>query len=409
MRVKNIFFILILSLLAFSLSIATLVYAEDTAVEETSEEDIQGEIDEIQEKIEKYEKKITELKGQANTLQNEIAYMDSQISITQLKIQNSVANIRKTEDRIEELSEGIENLGIRIDKLEKSISYQETILGSRMRERYKDRGGNMLMFLFGSDTLSSIVKKTEYLIALEENDNKLIEQMGETKGSFEQQKGIFQDKKEEQEVLKNQLEVEKTNLDNYRANLEDKQRDKEEMLKQTENDEDKYQQLLNQAVAERNAIQGIVSSINFKNGTKVSKGDIIAVMGNSGYPYCSTGTHLHFEVRKNGSVVNAEKYLKKKKLFVYHYTNGYTDIGSGDWDWPMDSPTITQRYGKTPWSWRYPTGYHDGVDMVSDDVYIRAPKGGVVVKGGMGCGGAVINYAAIDHGDGIVSYYLHIK
>ncbi|HQG78848.1 MAG TPA: peptidoglycan DD-metalloendopeptidase family protein, partial [bacterium] len=153
----------------------------------------------------------------------------------------------------------------------------------------------------------------------------------------------------------------------------------------------------------------IVSGIDFKNGTKVEKGDIIAVMGNSGYPYCSTGTHLHFEVRKNGSVVNAEKYLKEKNLYVWHYNTGYTEIGSGSWDWPMKNPEITQRYGKTPWSWRYPNGLHEGIDMVSKDVYIRAPKGGKIVKGGMGCGGGTVNFAAIDHGDGVVSYYLHIK
>jgi hypothetical protein len=32
-----------------------------------------------------------------------------------------------------------------------------------------------------------------------------------------------------------------------------------------------------------------------------------------------------------------------------------------------------------------------------------------MIKGGMGCGGAIINYVAIDHGDDVVSYYLHIK
>ncbi len=404
MRIKNIFLILILCSLSISLPVVFSVYAvgED-------EEDIQEDIDDIQDKIDKYEKKIKELKGQENTLQNEIEYMDSQISLTQLKIQNSISNIRKTEDRISELAEGIENLGIRIDKLENSIDYQEKILGSRMRERYKDRGENMLMLLFGSSTLNTLIHKSEYLKVLELNDNKLIVQMDETKGNFEQQKTIFQDKKNEQEDLKKQLEIEKANLDSYKIDLEDRQTEKERMLEQTQNDEAKYQELLNQAIAERNAIQGIVAGIDFKNGTEVKKGDTIAVMGNSGYPYCSTGTHLHFEVRKNGAVTNAEKYLKNKSVYVWHYTNGYTDIGSGDWDWPMKSPQITQRYGKTPWSWRYPSGIHDGIDMVSDDVYIRAPKGGKIVKGGMGCGGAVINYAAIDHGDGVVSYYLHIK
>ena len=75
----------------------------------------------------------------------------------------------------------------------------------------------------------------------------------------------------------------------------------------------------------------------------------------------------------------------------------------------MNSPTVNQRYGETPWSWRYPSGRHDGIDMDASDTFIYAPKSGKLVKGTVGCYGSTINFAAIDHGDDLVSYYLHIK
>lgn len=50
-----------------------------------------------------------------------------------------------------------------------------------------------------------------------------------------------------------------------------------------------------------------LSGITVKVGQRVSRGDLIGGMGNSGR---STGTHLHYEVRVNGDPVNPMTYIK---------------------------------------------------------------------------------------------------
>ena len=53
-----------------------------------------------------------------------------------------------------------------------------------------------------------------------------------------------------------------------------------------------------------------LSKIRVKKGQRVSRGDRIGDMGNSGN---STGTHLHYEVREGGRAVNPMRYIKAAK------------------------------------------------------------------------------------------------
>ncbi|NQU17247.1 MAG: peptidoglycan DD-metalloendopeptidase family protein [Candidatus Saganbacteria bacterium] len=53
-------------------------------------------------------------------------------------------------------------------------------------------------------------------------------------------------------------------------------------------------------------VYGHMSRIYVQTDDKVAKGQIIGLVGSTGY---STGPHLHFEVRKNGKPTNPIKYL----------------------------------------------------------------------------------------------------
>ena len=57
-------------------------------------------------------------------------------------------------------------------------------------------------------------------------------------------------------------------------------------------------------------IYGHLSEIEVKRGQHVKRGDVIALMGSTGW---STGPHLHYEVRLNGRPVDPMKYILNDK------------------------------------------------------------------------------------------------
>lgn len=337
----------------------------------------------VSQRISCYENNISKLKDSGKTLSSQISQFDSQIKLTTLKIE-------KTEEQISLLSG-------RIDQIQGSVGSLTTAFSERAVETYKmARIGDPFILLVSADDLGEAYNTLSYLKKIQEGDRNLLERLQKAQLTYEEEKT-------DQEDLQKQLATQEKQLNTQKLA-------KKTLLDQTKSDEKKYQSLLSQALAEKAAIENALIS-----GTKVGPvkaGDPIALVGNSGYPSCSTGKHLHFEIRKDNNWTDPAPYMQNKTINDEE-KGGTASIGSGSWKWPLqDTIRLTQHYGHTPWSWRYSYagGNHTGLDMVStgSDI-IKAPADGNLFKSSERCGSSTINIVYIEHGNGVISFYLHVQ
>ncbi len=353
---------------------------------------------EVEDRIKELTQKVSDLQKQENSLAQQIKLFDSKISLTTLKIDSTKAEISKLTNEIGELAN-------EIDRLENLLTNRSELALKRVPESYKRKKA-----LFEFDTLLltknffDLISRAEYMTRVQQQDVRLLVQLKATQSHFGERKSLREQKKSQQ------VQLQKT-LEDQTRELERQKKEKETLLAQTKNDEAVYQRLLSQALAEKTAIERAL--IDGVKVGQIKKGDPIALVGNSGYPGCSTGAHLHFEVRKNNAWVDPSEFLSSKSIRDEQYELD-ANVGNGSWSWPLeDTVRLTQRFGKTPWSWRYSYsgGIHTGFDMVSTSgTIIRAPADGELFSSSQACGSSsVIKIKYIDHGSGVVSFYLHVQ
>ncbi|TSC88990.1 MAG: peptidoglycan DL-endopeptidase [Microgenomates group bacterium Gr01-1014_5] len=357
---------------------------QDFAVGQSTN-DLQNKLDDNRKEQERIRKLLDETKQKKVTLTNEIIYQDNQIKLTELKIQ-------ETESEIFALTG-------QINRLEGELTTLSEVFAERAVETYKlKRYGDSLVVLLTSANVSEFISRFNYLQRIQQNDRELLLQMQTTQTDYE----VERTKVEE---LHDKLEGQKQTLAGQKAQ-------KQNLLKITQSDEKKYQEMLSSLRADEAAIERAISSLvarivaGIATGTAVTKGQIIGQQGNTGnvYPRPSgscpnCGSHLHYMVLPCD--------ITKSGLSCHTNPRPYLD--DGQYRKPLDYNYISQEYGNTSFAQSGAAGYafHSGIDMVAGHgAAIYSVDAGMVYYGVDSAGG---KYALVRHKDDFWTAYWHLQ
>lgn len=328
----------------------TPLYAADDTENPAEEalDDRYDELEELEEKEKKY-RDIIELK------QKEKEIITAQIS----KIESESVKIEKTleenKKEIDDLTKDIDRTKTEIAKKEQHIILQKRILQKFLREKYQNYSEKSKFFTalnIGSDDRS----------LHKENLSFATEGVGDFVAKIHNEQQELKEDQEKLEKKTQRIQDAKYELEQRSNNLEDSKSYKQVLAAEVSVEEGKYQAKLSKVVQEQLAIQQEISDL-------------------------STGQVGTFSL------------------------SDLPDRAEADFDDPVKKPyTITQGYGKTTFSHNYSTGVHNGIDFVAtgDKSIIATADGKIKATGDMGKYGYG-KWAAIDHGNGLVTLYGHMS
>ena len=323
----------------------------------------QAQIDSTNAQIQKLKDEIAALQTNLNLTTAQKQTLQTTIKALDLQIQKLQKNVTLTSSQISVKDTEIGNLSGKIRTTEEKISDAKVAVASTLRQLERMDQEYLVTTLLGGGTLSSFFDQAVTVGSLRGELQNKMQDLGSLRTNLETSKTSAETKRKELASLK-------TNLNQQKQGVTATKNEQTNLLSVTKNKESEYQKLIAQKQAEEARFEEILYELSSQLGIADSS---------------------HIPTPNRGVL-----------------------------QWPLDSISITQQFGKTFDSVRlYASGTHDGVDFsTKSSVYptgvgtpVKAALFGTVAEINQG---AVANcqygkWVLVKHNNGLATLYAHLS
>jgi peptidoglycan hydrolase CwlO-like protein len=379
--------------------------------------------------------KISEEEYQQLSLSEQIAYYNNKVFQTEKSIGSLEVDIKKNNLELQVLNRDIEEATDNINIASQEVDKLQDAIKKRVVISYKYGSYSTMEVMMNSSEVENLNRKLKYLHYTKERDRELLSSMSDQIEKLNIEKEKLAKKQLQVQKKRDEIEIKKQKLNDQKEQLFAEKQTQQALLAESQAREQQYQNDLTELRAASNAITDKVTKLileAYKRGelpanTPVNKGDVVGFQGHTGFAY---GSHLHFEFSKNP--------FGNGRL-----TGGALGqpVGSGTMHAPLDGGVLTQTFHSSAFGWysidlaSVSYGNQSGASYTvepgsvccygmcvpakdGNGNYYQYPLRGEgapvrAVKDGMftgikvdSCGG---KYAIVDHEDGDLSLYLHLK
>lgn len=317
-------------------------------------------IEEAEKKQKQIEEELADSQGILNNLQSLKSDADAYITAMDEKLGEITASIVSLQQQQAAKQQEIDATQQQLEQQQAAIEEQYLSMKKRIQFMFENGNAYYMEMLFGTDNISDLLNKAEYISQLESYDRNMLKKMEETQAEIEASKHALQTEQGELQQLVAQTEAEQASVE---VLIADKQSEIESYNSQISDTEARIEQQQKELQEEQ---------------------ELIAQM-------------KEIERQRAEAARRAAEEGRKSSNFVYT---------GGEFIWPISSHTITSEFGYRTDPINGTTSYHSGIDIAAPTgTEIHAVADGEVAWSYYSTTAG--NWIGIDHGNDIYSVYMH--